>query len=87
MTPPNEDIPGRFLLAKGTPEALVQGESAAQDHFRHFPKMIQMPKGAQRLQAASALAAFLNTPAWQQVVAAGGYRSGQQIVLALETDT
>ena len=41
----------------------------------------------QRLQAASALAAFLNAPAWQQVVAAGGYRSGQQIVLALETDT
>lgn len=41
----------------------------------------------QRLQAASALAAFLNAPAWQQVVAAGGYRSGQQIILALETDT
>lgn len=41
----------------------------------------------QRLQAASVLAAFLNTPAWQQVVAAGDYRSGQQIVLALETDT
>ncbi|GHE41967.1 hypothetical protein GCM10017673_50200 [Streptosporangium violaceochromogenes] len=28
--------------------ALIQGESAAQDHFREVPKTIQMPKGAQR---------------------------------------
>lgn len=28
--------------------ALVQGESAAQHHFRDVPKTIQMPKGAQR---------------------------------------
>lgn len=41
----------------------------------------------QRLQAASTLAAFLNTPTWQQVVATGDYRSDQQIVLALESDT
>ncbi|MGW4425763.1 hypothetical protein [Streptosporangium sp. NPDC004631] len=40
----------------------------------------------QRLQAASALAAFLNTPAWQEALTRGDYRSDQQIILALETD-
>lgn len=48
MTLPDGDILGRFLLAKGVPQAIVQGESAAQDHFREVPKTIQMPKGAQR---------------------------------------
>lgn len=41
----------------------------------------------QRLRAASALARILGSPAWQEAVKDGDYVSGQQVILALETDT